>query len=204
MTTNTTDVIAPVELEGFTGREDHTQENARYHQAMQRWQTAHPGAGREEYTQEGMRLIALNDVLRRYNTLRYHLIEEEVARNERDKALQRVEDLWEVLGDPAATGSWPHTHQAYVRAVDDARITIGIWKGRALGAKLVTFVTDGTGFREEAYRRILAAGHPPVEPMGGNPAKEAEQLLADVDQAHEYRQRLAAQTLRLMKPTDPR
>ncbi|MFF4647476.1 hypothetical protein [Streptomyces sp. NPDC001389] len=196
--TTTTDTITPVELDGLTGLGTDPDGTEHWHRHMRHWTAANPGASEDEYQREGLRLLALNDVLRRYNTLRYRLVEEQVARDERDKALQLVEDLWQRLGDPQATGNWLHTHQAYVRALDDVQITIDMWKERALAAQKIAFVTDGVGYRDEAYRRILAAGHPPVEPLTTDPATTADQLLADHHQAVEYRGRLLAQTLDLV------
>ncbi|WP_435058453.1 hypothetical protein [Streptomyces sp. bgisy060] len=190
--------IAPVTLEGHTGLdEDTSAANAAYQASLKRWTTAHPG---EDPQPEAMRLIALNDTLRRYNTLRPLLLREEVARQERDRALQQVEHLWETLGDPTATGSWLHTHQAYVRAVNDARAALEMWRERAADAKKVVFVHDGDGgSRKAAYDQILAAGHPPVEPLTTDPHTTTEQMLANLEQAHEHRTRLAAQTAGLLE-----
>lgn len=197
MTLQTTETIVPVEMEGFTGREDEA-DTAHWYRHMATWQEAHPAATEEEYREEGLRVLALNDVLRRYNTLRYRLVEEQVAREARDEALQLVEKLWQRLGDPDAAGNWLHLHQAYVRALDDIRITTDMWRERATEAQKIVFVTDGTGYRDQAYRQILAAGHPPVEPLTGNPATQAEQLLANHDQAAEHRAHLLARTLDLV------
>lgn len=200
MTLQDTETIAPVELEGLTGLPGREVEGDvdHWHRHMAAWHAGHPAATEAEYREEGLRLIALNDVLRRYNTLRYRLVEEQVAREARDEALQLVEDLWQRLGDPEAAGNWLHAHQAYVRALDDVRITVDMWRERAAHAQKVVFVTDGTGYREQTYRQILGAGHPPVEPLTGNPATEAEQLLANHDQAAEHRGRLLAGTLDLV------
>ena len=200
MTLQDTETLAPVELEGLTGlpgREVET-DAAHWHRHMAAWQKAHPDATEDARHEEGLRLIALNDVLRRYNILRYRLVEEEVAREARDEALRLVETLWQRLGDLGATGNWLHTHQAYVRALDDVRITVDMWRERAAASRQVVFITDGIGYRDQAYRQILAAGHPPVEPPTGNPATEAEQLLANHDQAVEHRGRLLSQTLDLV------
>ncbi|MDJ0465055.1 hypothetical protein [Streptomyces sp. H27-C3] len=190
--------ISPVVLEGHTGLDEDTSVgNDAFQTSMNRWLDANPG---QDAKQEVMRLIALNDTLRRYNTLRPLLLEEEVARQERDRALRQVEDLWRALGDPAATGSWLHAHQAYVRAVDDARIALDMWRERAATTKTVVFVHDGDGGpRKVAYDQILAAGHPPAEPLTIDPATVTEQLLANLEQAHEYRTRLAAQTAGLLQ-----
>ncbi|MEU4924630.1 hypothetical protein AB0G29_35415 [Streptomyces parvus] len=197
MTMQQNETITPVELEGLTGlpgQEIETDaERWKWHMAA--WHTAHPDATEDAQREEGLRLIALNDVLRRYNTLRYRLVVEEVAREARDEALQLVETLWQRLGDPEATGNWLHTHQAYVRALDDVRITVGMWQERAEAAKAIVFITDGTGYRDQAFRQILAAGHPRIEVYAGNPSTEAEQLLMNHHQAAEHRGRLLAQTL---------
>ncbi|MFB7545018.1 MULTISPECIES: hypothetical protein [Streptomyces] len=190
--------IAPVTLEGHTGLEEDTAAaGAKHWESLHRWIEAHPG---QDSQPEGMRLVALNDTLRRYNTLRPLLAREEVARQARDLALEQVEVLWQALGDPAATGSWLHGHQAYVRAVEDARISLDMWRDRAADAKTVVFVHDGDGgARKAAYDQILAAGHPPVEPLTLDPTTVTEQLLANLEQAHEYRTRLAAETAGLLQ-----
>ncbi|MEJ8654701.1 hypothetical protein WKI65_43385 [Streptomyces sp. MS1.AVA.3] len=191
--------ISPVTLEGHTGLDEGTSAaNAAYHASLDRWIEANPG---QDYRPEAMRLIALNDTLRRYNTLRPLLLREEVARQERDRALQKVEDLWEALGDRTATGSWLHGHQAYVRAVDDARIALDMWRDHAAEAKKIAFVHDSAS-RKVAYEQILAAGHPPAEPLTIDPHTITEQLLANLEQAHEYRTRLAAETARLLQKAD--
>lgn len=190
--------ITPVTLEGHTGLdEDTAAANARLWESLNAWAAANPG---QDSQPEGMRLVALNDTLRRYNTLRPLLLREEVARQERDRALAQVEVLWQALGDPAATESWLHCHQAYVRAVEDARIALDMWRDRAADAKKVVYVHDGDGgARKVAYDQILAAGHPPVEPLTIDPHTVTEQFLANLEQAHEYRTRLAAQTAGLLQ-----
>ncbi|WP_098895678.1 hypothetical protein [Streptomyces sp. t99] len=190
--------IAPVTLEGHTGLdEDSAAASAKYWESLNRWIAANPG---QDSQPEAMRLIALNDTLRRYNTLRPLLAREEVARQARDLALEQVEVLWQALGDPAATGSWLHGHQAYVRAVEDARIALDMWRDRAADAKTVVYVHDGDGgSRKVAYDQILAAGHPPVEPLTLDPETVTAQLLGNLEQAHEYRTRLAAETAGLLQ-----
>ncbi|MEU3704765.1 hypothetical protein AB0E82_21055 [Streptomyces anulatus] len=190
--------ITPVTLEGHTGLdEDSAAANAKFWESLNRWAAANPG---QDTQPEAMRLVALNDTLRRYNTLRPLLLWEEVAREERDRALEQVEVLWRALGDPAATGSWLHGHQAYVRAVEDARIALDMWRDRAADAKKVVYVHDGDGgARKVAYDQILAAGHPPAEPLTIDPQTVTEQLLGNLEQAHEYRTRLAAQTAGLLQ-----
>ncbi|MFF3730977.1 hypothetical protein ACFYXM_11795 [Streptomyces sp. NPDC002476] len=157
--------VSPVPLEGFTGLEDTSAARAAYNAGMERWTKANPG---QDHKPEALRLIALNDTLRRYNTLRPLLLREKVARQERDHALQQVESLWKDLGNPTA-GSRFHTHQAYVRAVDDARTALDMWRTSAADAKKVTFVYDD-GTRKAAYEQILALGYPPTEPLIDNPA----------------------------------
>ncbi|WP_327359885.1 hypothetical protein [Streptomyces sp. NBC_01304] len=203
MTTAENTEIRPVELDGITGLEDDAAGTRHYHASMARWQDANPDADDAAYREEALRLIGLNDVLRRYNTLRYRLVEEEVARALRDEALQLVETLWQLLGDRNATGSWLHTHQAYMRALDDVRITVDMWRERAVEAAKVVFIADGTPYREEAHRRILDAGHPDIQPRTGDPATETEQLLANHEQAAEHRDRLLAKTLDRAAPPVP-
>ncbi|MFE4915489.1 hypothetical protein ACFRCX_28710 [Streptomyces sp. NPDC056652] len=54
---------------------------------------------------------------------------------------------------------------------------------------------------EAAYRQIQEAGHPALEEaladLDQAPAQTAEQLRANLDQAHERRMELASETLRL-------
>ncbi|WP_432747792.1 hypothetical protein H7827_27840 [Streptomyces sp. JH002] len=54
------------------------------------------------------------------------------------------------------------------------------------------------------YRQILAAGHPPVEPLDIRPAVIAERLMADLEQTHGHRRQLAAETLGLAAAGDGR
>ncbi|TQE33156.1 hypothetical protein [Streptomyces ipomoeae] len=183
-----------VELDGFTGLDEDTPEYiAAFNAALKRWSTANPGKDPHE---EGMRLVGLSDVLRRYNTLRQRLFVEKQARAASEAALQLVETRWQELSTAEA---WLAAHHAYVVAVDGARTAIDNWRRHAAVATKVTFVTDGTVHREAAYTRILAAGHPPVEPlpMGFNPDQVAEELLQELEQTHERRLDLAATTLEL-------
>lgn len=167
MTTAENTEIRPVELDGITGLEDDAAGTRHYHASMARWQDANPDADDAAYREEALRLIGLNDVLRRYNTLRYRLVEEEVARALRDEALQLVETLWQLLGDRNATGSWLHTHQAYMRALDDVRITVDMWRERAVEAAKVVFIADGT---PTGRRRIAASSTPATRTSSRGPA----------------------------------
>lgn len=194
--TEETDMISPVAIEGITGLDDATDEEA-YHAALDRWTAAHPGHDRNDLVKEGVRLIALNDTLRRYNTLRRGLREEEVARRERDRALHLVETRWQAL---STANAWLAAHHAYVVAVDGARDAIDRWERRAADAARISFVWDVDPGRI-AYERILAAGHPQVEPLTSDPAAVAEQLRAVLDSSHEARQRLAAETFGVMQQT---
>ncbi|MFJ8752217.1 hypothetical protein ACIREO_23215 [Streptomyces sp. NPDC102441] len=66
---------------------------------------------------------------------------------------------------------------------------------RATGA--AALIADGNGDHHGTYRRILDAGHPVLALPDTDPATGAEQLRANLDQAHEHRQRQAGQTLSL-------
>lgn len=126
---------------------------------------------------------------------------ERIAREERDRALHLVEIRWEALADPNDKGSWLHGHQAYVRAVDDARIAIDMWEERATAAATspgaAALIADGNGEYHGTYRRILDAGHPVLTVPDTDPAAAVEQLRANLDQAREQRRRQAGQTLAL-------
>ncbi|MFF4607808.1 hypothetical protein ACFY12_34345 [Streptomyces sp. NPDC001339] len=75
----------------------------------------------------------------------------------------------------------------------DARIAIDMWEERAVATTKV----EGRIRQEDrwAYEQVLAAGHPTVEPLDYDPAARAQQLRDNLDQAHERRTELAAQTL---------
>ncbi len=135
----------------------------------------------------------------RYNELRSLLAAEEHARRERDRALHLVETRWEALSTAA---NWLAAHHAYVVAVDDAHIAIDMWADRAAdAAKPSGFTGDPMDDVIRIYKeRILAEGHPPVEPLKTYGDNEARQLRAKLDQAHGRRTELAAQTLRHAQP----
>ncbi|WP_327359822.1 hypothetical protein [Streptomyces sp. NBC_01304] len=196
--------ISPVTIEGITGT-DAVKDSEVTDAAVRRIITENPGMPEDEQRQrfvtEFKRLGEVENTLRWYNTLRSQLLEEQVAREERDRALHLVEVRWEALADPNSKGSWLHGHQAYVRAVDDARIAIDMWEERATAAAkspgAAALIPDGNGEYHGTYRRILDAGHPVLTVPGTDPAAVAEQLRANLDQAHEHRQRQAGQTLGL-------
>jgi hypothetical protein len=56
-------------------------------------------------------------------------------------------------------------------------------------------IADGNGEYRGTYRRILDAGHPVLTVPDTDPGTVAEQLRANLDQAHEHRRRQAGQTL---------
>ncbi|MFI0742364.1 hypothetical protein ACH4PU_30460 [Streptomyces sp. NPDC021100] len=182
--------ISPVTLEGFTGLNLDGNEPRQFMDAVHRFIDEHPDASPGV---EHSRLLALMDTLRDYNTLRPRLMEEQVAREERDRALHLVETRWEALSNAA---NWLAAHHAYVVAVDDAGIAIDMWKDRAADAVKVPFNQD-TETRRAAYEQILTSGHPPVEPLTISPDDVAEQLHTALDQAHARRRRIAAETLGL-------
>ncbi len=196
--------ISPVTIEGITGT-DANKDSEVTDPACRRIITENPDMPKEEQRKrlvtEFKRLGEAEDTLRWYNTLRPQLLEEQVAREERDRALHLVEVRWEALADPNSKGSWLHGHQAYVRAVDDARIAIDMWEERATAAVkspgAAALIPDGNGEYHGTYRRILDAGHPVLTVPDTDPAAVAEQLRANLDQAHEHRQRQAGQTLGL-------
>ncbi|MFF4409891.1 hypothetical protein [Streptomyces sp. NPDC001404] len=184
-------MLKHVTIEGMTGLDDEADRTA-FAAAIGRWAEAHPG---EQHAPEGMRLIALNDTLRRYNTLRPLLAREQEARAGRDRALRTVETCWDALRSPE-TVAWFAAHHRYVEAVAEARTAIDTWEKAAAAAQTVPFVWE-PGSRQAAYERILAGGHPPVEPLTGDPAAIAEALRTNLDQVNADRETRAAKTLAL-------
>lgn len=184
------DEITPVVVEGFNGLDEGTPAgDAAWTAALGRWRTAHPG---EDESGEILRLVALTDVLGRCNRLRPRLVEEREARAARDEALAEVETCWQALG---SAGAWLAAHHNYVVAVDAAKTAIRVWRERALAAKEISFLWDAPS-RRAAYDRLIADGHPQVEPLGGgNPAAEAGRLLAELEQAEARRAGLVAKTV---------
>ncbi|MEU5668740.1 hypothetical protein, partial [Streptomyces longwoodensis] len=188
--------LAPLDIEGFTGVGERL--DAEYDAALQRWATDHPAATYEEAKAEGMRLVGVMDTTYRYADVRDRLAQEEVARAERDRLLHQVELRWEALSTASA---WLAAHHAYVLAVDDARIAIDMWRERAETAIERKFFC-ASARDEAAYRQIQEAGHPALETaqalLDPRPAHTAEQMHADLDQAHKRRMELASQTLRVL------
>ncbi|MEV5348916.1 hypothetical protein [Streptomyces achromogenes] len=187
--------LSPLDIEGFSGIGERL--DAEYDAALRRWAAEHPTATHEEAKAEGMRLVALMDTTYRYADVRDLLVHEQVARVERDRLLHQVELRWEALSTAAA---WLAAHHAYVLAVDEARIGIDMWRERAEAALKRPWYCSSPR-DEAAYRKIQEAGHPALEPaladLDPTPAQTAEQLRANLDQAHERRMGLAAQTLRM-------
>ncbi|MFJ2407001.1 hypothetical protein ACIOUE_37535 [Streptomyces xanthochromogenes] len=132
----------------------------------------------------------------RYNGLRERLAAEECVRRDRDRALHLVETRWEALSNAA---NWLAAHHAYVVAVDEARTAIAAWTREAAAAvQWAGFEGDLDTDTLRVYReRILAAGHPPLAPLDLDVEAEAEKLRDKLGQAHEHRQQLAAETLRV-------
>ncbi|MGX5185768.1 hypothetical protein ACWKT5_23825 [Streptomyces avermitilis] len=184
------DPITPVIVDGFNGLDEGTPAgDAAWTAALSRWRTAHPG---EDDSGEILRLVALTDVLGRYNRLRPRLAEEQQARAARDQALVEVETCWQALHSAQA---WLAAHHTYVVAVDAAKTAIGEWRERALAATEIPFIWDAPS-RKAAYDRLIADGHPEVEPLdAGNPAAEADRLSAELEQAEAHRAGLVAKTV---------
>ncbi|MGW2652045.1 hypothetical protein ACWC1D_00055 [Streptomyces sp. NPDC001478] len=185
-----TDQITPVVVEGFNGLDEGTPAgDAAWTAALDRWRMAHPGGDDRD---EILRLVALTDVLRRYNRLRPRLAEERETRAARDEALATVETCWQALRSAQA---WLAAHHNYVVAVDAAKTAVRVWRERALAAKEIPFLWDVPN-RKAAYDRLIADGHPEVEPLGGdNPTTEAEQLLDELEQTEARRASLVARTV---------
>lgn len=190
--------LSPLDIEGFTGVPERL--DAEFDAALRRWAAEHPNATQEEGKAEGMRLVGLMDTTYRYADVRDLLAHEQVARAERDRLLHQVELRWEALSTAAA---WLAAHHAYVLAVDEARIAIDMWRERAEAALQRPFFCSSPR-DEAAYRQIQEAGHPALEQaladLDRKPAQTAEQLRANLDQAHERRMGLAAQTLHVAQP----
>lgn len=190
--------LSPLDIEGFTGVGERL--DAEYDAALRRWAAEHPTATHEEAKTEGMRLVGLMDTTYRYADVRDLLAHEQVARAERDRLLHQVELRWEALSTAAA---WLAAHHAYVLAVDEARLAIDVWRERAEAALRRPFFCSSSR-DEAAYRQIQEAGHPALEQalddLDRKPAQTAEQLRANLDQAHERRMGLAGQTLRVAQP----
>ncbi|MCB5912406.1 hypothetical protein [Streptomyces pinistramenti] len=187
--------LSPLNIEGFTGVGERM--DAEYDAALRRWLDVRPGInprGPQAHA-EGMRLAALMDTVARYADVRDLLAHEQTARAERDRLLHQVELRWEALSTASA---WLAAHHAYVLAVDEARIAIDMWCERADHALARPFFWDSTR-GEAAYRQIREAGFPALEEaqadLDRTPAPTAERLRANLDQAHERRTELAAQTL---------
>ncbi|TRV71779.1 hypothetical protein FKN01_31320 [Streptomyces sp. 130] len=189
--------LDPVNIEGFTGHGETM--DAELDRAMGRWRAAHPDAGPNIPKIEGMRLAALMDTVARYTDVRDRLAHEQVARADRDRLLHQVEVRWEALSTAPA---WLAAHHAYVLAVDEARIAIEMWQERAASARARMWFC-GSPRDEAAYRQIQEAGHPALEDaladLDQDPGVTAYMLLADLDQAHERRMKLAAQTLQTLQ-----
>ncbi|WP_052385503.1 hypothetical protein [Streptomyces sp. NRRL F-2890] len=185
-------MIAPITIDGMAGLRPEADHQA-LEAALDRFRAQHP---HRPIGEEESRLVQLNNALRRYNILRPRLMEESIARDERDTALAEVEARWEALSTAA---NWLAAHHTYVLAVAAARIAIGMWEDRAAAAQW----PDQFRMSEQdllGYRQILAAGHPPVEPLDIKPAVIAERLMADLEQAYGHRRQLAAETLGLAVP----
>ncbi|MEU0031993.1 hypothetical protein, partial [Streptomyces sp. NPDC006335] len=182
---NSVITISPLDIEGFTGVGERL--DTEFDAALRRWAAEHPTATREEGQTEGRRLAALMDTTFRYADVRDLLAHEQVARAERDRLLHQVELRWEALSTAAA---WLAAHHAYVLAVDEARIAIDMWRERAEAALKRPFFC-ASGREDAAYRQIQEAGHPALEQaladLDRTPAQTAEQLRANLDQAHERR-----------------
>ncbi|MFJ7258234.1 hypothetical protein ACIQWV_38350 [Streptomyces sp. NPDC098085] len=191
--------LSPLDIEGFTGVGETM--DAEYDAALRRWAAQHPDLdprGPEGHA-EGMRLVAMMDTVARYADVRDRLAREQVVRAERDRLLHQVELRWEALSTAAA---WLAAHHAYALAVDEARIAIDMWRERAESAHKRPFFCASPR-DEAAYRQIQEAGHPALEDamadLDQEPGVTTYALRSNLDQAHERRKELAAQTLGLAK-----
>lgn len=187
--------LSKLDIEGFTGVGETM--DAEFTAALRRWVAQHPDldpGGPEGHT-EGMRLVAMMDTVARYADVRDRLAREQVARAERDRLLHQVELRWEALSTAAA---WLAAHHAYVLAVDEARIAIDMWNERAESARQRKFFCISPR-DEAAYQQIQEAGHPALEDamadLDQDPGVTTYALRANLDQAHERRLELAAETL---------
>lgn len=194
--------ISPLDIEGFTGAYETA--DAEYDAALQRWADLRPGInprGPQAHA-EGMRLVALMETTARYADVRDRLAHEQVARTERDRLLHQVELRWEALSTATA---WLAAHHAYVLAVDEARIAIDMWNERAESARKRPFFCSSPR-DEAAYRQIQEAGHPALEDaladLDQEPGVTTYALRTNLDQAHERRMELAAQTLGVAQPAN--
>ncbi|MFF8264327.1 hypothetical protein [Streptomyces virginiae] len=187
--------LSPLDIEGFTGVADRLE--AEFDAALHRWRDEHPDADLEAARTEGMRLVGIMDTTYRYADVHDLLAREQIARAERDRLLHQVNLRWEALSTSA---TWLAAHHAYVVAVDEARIAIDMWREHAEAALTRPFFCSSPR-DEAAYQQIQEAGYPaleqPLADLDQTPAQTAEQLRANLDQAHEHRITLAAETLRL-------
>ncbi|MFD8621704.1 hypothetical protein [Streptomyces sp. NPDC059513] len=189
--------LSPLNIEGFTGTGETM--DAECDAAMRRWAAQHPDLdprGPEGHA-EGMRLVAMMDTVARYADVRDRLAHEQVARAERDRLLHQVELRWEALSTATA---WLAAHHAYVLAVDEARIAIDMWNERAESARKRPFFCSSPR-DEAAYQQIQEAGHPALEEaladLDPAPGVTTYTLRANLNQAHERRMALAAETRQL-------
>ncbi|MDJ0345911.1 hypothetical protein QMK19_35345 [Streptomyces sp. H10-C2] len=185
-----TDMSAPVVIDGMDGSNLEQVQDL-----IEQFKQNHPADAADDVIRaEVARTFPLFMTVHRYNKLRPLLATELHARRDRDRALHLVETRWEALSSAA---NWLAAHHAYTVAVDDARRSIAAWVESATAAVNVGgFVGDEITVYEQ---RILAEGHPPIEPLTLDPGAVAEQLLQDLDQTHERRRHLAAETLGVMR-----
>ncbi|MGO4423239.1 hypothetical protein AB4Z54_32255 [Streptomyces sp. MCAF7] len=185
-----TDMSAPVAIDGIDGT---SFENVQ--DIINRFAAEHRGddAAVKGYIHQTTPIFF---AVHRYNELRRLLADEGFARRDRDRALHLVETRWEALSTAA---NWLAAHHAYIVAVDEARAAIDAWADRAAAAaKPAGFEGDPNAEIIQVYReRILAEGHPPVEPLATYSGNEALQLREELDHRHERRKELAAETLGL-------
>ncbi|MEU3356135.1 hypothetical protein [Streptomyces sp. NPDC037389] len=189
------DMTTPITIEGLNGTND-LDDGRPIYNIMLSLQEGKPTATYEE----AKRLMSLSAALSTYNGLRTRLAEEDEARAERDRALHLVKVRWDALADPTNKGSWLHSHQAYVRAVDAAHRAIDTWKTAA------DALIQGGAFRRgvgedrmvDAYEQhILAAGYPALPLPDTDAETEAATLHDELTAEHTHRQILAAETLGL-------
>ncbi|MER5640314.1 hypothetical protein ABT095_25630 [Kitasatospora sp. NPDC002227] len=178
----------PVAVEGLIGIDKNADSTVMY-DAIGRW--AAQGTISQAIGDEAARLMAVSDVVGRYNTLRPRLVEEQAAREERDSLRQLIETRWEAMSSAV---NWLAAHHAYIVAVADARRAVDTWERCATAAAEIDF-TIRSAAEQGAYKQILAAGHPPIEPLDCDVRAAAAQLRANLDQAHAHRRRVTAETL---------
>ncbi|WP_411078272.1 hypothetical protein [Streptomyces sp. cmx-10-25] len=182
------DPVIPLVINGVNGLDDETDANAVLGADL-RYAAQHPDhVGISPHTPS---TLELRFVLGIYNRLRPLLIAEQTARHNRDRTRHLVEVRWEALSNATA---WHAAHHAYIVAVNAAHTAIDSWAQAARAA--VGFGWFPVKRMEEVYqKRIVGAGHPPIERLDPDVGPEADRLHEELTRIDEYRRALAAQTL---------